>query len=209
MNRTLTRTAAAAGGILLAAVGMSAPAYAGDHNGSHRIGVHAQHRYGDATLAEVQAWVDKAIAHRLNKLDRVANRIADSDRLSDEQRARWSDKIADARADLVDLRSAVAAADSFGMPMASRVNCAVTVSRYSRAVRCSASAMRIKLWPRARAADIACARSSCAERLARNPSRPRKRPSWSGSAMTRAAASVQPWCFSRSVSLAWAACGSR
>ena len=112
MNRTMTRTAAAAAGVLLAAVGFSAPAYAGDHHGSQRNGVHATHRYGDATLAEVKAWVDRKIEHRLDKLDRAAAWIAESDRINDEQRARWSDKIADAQADLVDLRSAVAAADS-------------------------------------------------------------------------------------------------
>ena len=78
--------------------------------------------------------------------------------------------------------TAVAAAESFGTPTASRRSCAVIVSRYWRSAWFFASPIRRRLLPSGRAAMRAWARSNCAEERANIPSRPRKRPSCLGSA---------------------------
>jgi hypothetical protein len=112
LNRNLTR-AAATGGVLLFSMGISGPVSAHE-TGSTGTGVHADHRTGDhkATLAEMKTWVDGAVASRLLHLDRVAARVAASDRLSAEQKAAWNESIEARRTALRELQSQVAAANT-------------------------------------------------------------------------------------------------
>ena len=113
MNRIVTR-AAATGGVLLLSLALSGPVSAHEHPGSATKGSHADHRHGDhtVTLADMQSWVNRAVDSRLRDLDRLADRVATSDRLSAEQKSAWNARIDARRMKLGELKSQVAAADT-------------------------------------------------------------------------------------------------